>query len=252
MLRRSALAAFLTASRDHAKASPQMGRASMPGRCLLETTAAFLSHRFVQGDNVTRAARRAAGRPGVRARTYAATLLVTGSLALAGCSESTTKDDASESKAPSAAPSTPTAASGSPSADPGAAVEALYRKYWDEKVKAYGKASVQGTDLKKYAVAEAYLQDETEVKALKAKGLVATGKPVLAPEVDSVDMKRKTPHASLTDCTDVSQWTLVKKSSGQAVTLPQGRLTKYITKVEAEKWYGNWVIVKITPQDQTC
>lgn len=198
---------------------------------------------------MTRATRRKTERSGVRARTYATALLVTGSLALAGCSESTANDDASESKTPSAAPSTPTA---TPSADPAAAVKAVYGKYWDEKVKAYEKASVQGTDLKKYAVAEAYLQDETEVKALKAKGLVATGKPVLAPEVDSVDMKRKTPRASLTDCTDVSQWTLVKKSTGQAVTLPEGRLTKYITKVEAEKWYGNWVIVKITPEDQTC
>ncbi|MER6186807.1 hypothetical protein [Streptomyces sp. NPDC001652] len=201
---------------------------------------------------MTRATRRKTGHRGVRARTYATALLVTGSLALAGCSEDTAKDDASESKTPSAVPSTATATSASPSADPGAAVEAVYRKYWDEKVKAYGKATVQGTDLKKYAVAEAYLQDVTEVKALKAKGFVATGKPVLAPEVDSVDMKRKTPRASLTDCTDISQWTLVKKSSGQAVTLPEGRLTKYITKVEAEKWYGNWVIVKVTPEDQTC
>ncbi|MET8956076.1 hypothetical protein ACWEO4_39990 [Streptomyces sp. NPDC004393] len=128
----------------------------------------------------------------------------------------------------------------------------MYRKYWDEKVKAYAKASVLGTDLKKYAVAEAYLQAEAEVKALKAKGLVATGKPVLAPKVDSVDTKRKVPLGSLTDCTDVSRWTLVKKSNGQEVSLPQDRLTKYVTKVVAEKWYGSWVIVRVTPEKQTC
>ncbi|GGJ60669.1 hypothetical protein [Streptomyces brasiliensis] len=138
------------------------------------------------------------------------------------------------------------------SADPGAPLEAAYRKYWDEKVKAYGKASIEGTDLKKYAVAEAYTQAETEVKALKAKGLVATGKPVLAPTVTSVDTARKTPQGSLTDCTDISRWELVKQSSGQAVTLPKGRLTKYVTKVAAEKWYGHWVIVKVTPEDQAC
>ncbi|MEU9918945.1 hypothetical protein [Streptomyces sp. NPDC051001] len=149
-------------------------------------------------------------------------------------------------------PSTPTATSPSPSADPGAAVETAYRNYWDAVVNAYGKGSVQGTDLKKYAVAEAYLQVKTDVKALKTKGIVATGKPVLAPKVDSVDANRQTPRASLTDCTDISQWTLVKKSTGKAVALPEGRRTKYVTKVEAEKWYGSWVIIKVTPEDQPC
>jgi hypothetical protein len=60
------------------------------------------------------------------------------------------------------------------------------------------------------------------------------------------------PQGSLIDCTDVSKWKLVKASTGQAVALPKGRRTKYITKVVAEKWYGQWVIVRATPVDQAC
>lgn len=182
-----------------------------------------------------------------------AALLASSLVALAGCGDDSPKHDAAETDSASAAtPSTPTDTSASRSAGSGAPLEAAYRKYWDEKVKAYAKASVQGTDLKKYAVAEAYLQAEAEVKSLKAKGFVATGKPVLDPKVDSVDTKRKVPQGSLTDCTDVSQWTLVEKSTGQEVSLPKGRLTKYVTKVVAEKWYGSWVIIKVTPEDQPC
>ncbi|MGM7439896.1 hypothetical protein [Streptomyces tunisiensis] len=139
-----------------------------------------------------------------------------------------------------------------PSADPDEPVEAAYRKYWEEKVKAYAKASVQGTDLKKYAVAEALTTAEAEVQALEEKGVVATGSPVLAPKVTSVDTNRKVPRGTLSDCTDVSDWTLVQQSSGADVTLPSDRLTKYVTEAVAEKWYGRWVIVKVTPEDRPC
>ncbi|MFF2515546.1 hypothetical protein [Streptomyces sp. NPDC058086] len=192
----------------------------------------------------------------VRARNSAALISLIGccTVALTACSDNGSTDSkAKGTSSPSAsAPSTPAETTVSPSVDPGAPIETAYRKYWDEKVAAYAKASVKGTNLKKYAVAEAYSAAETEVNALKTKGLVATGKPVLAPKVTSVDTKRQVPQGSLTDCTDVSQWKLVKQASGEEVTLPEGRLTKYVTKVVAEKWYGHWVIVKVTPEERTC
>jgi hypothetical protein len=145
---------------------------------------------------------------------------------------------------------------GQPSAttDTGAAtvIEDAYRKYWQEKARAYAQASVEGTELKKYAVAQAYTSAEAEVNALRSKGLVTKGTPVIAPKVTSVDTSRQVPRGSLTDCTDVSKWTLVRKSDGQAVSLPEGRRTKYVTRVVAEKWYGRWVIVSVAPEDQAC
>ncbi|MET8571946.1 hypothetical protein [Streptomyces sp. NPDC004783] len=175
--------------------------------------------------------------------------------ALTGCSTNSSADDprhAPPSTTSATVSGSPSTRSAAPSPDPGAPIEAAYRKYWEEKVKAYAKASVQGTDLKKYAVAEAFTAAEMEVQALKTKGLVATGKPVLAPKVTSVDNKRKVPQGTLSDCTDVSGWTLVQQSNGADVTLPDDRLTRYVTKAVAEKWYGRWVIVKVTPEDRSC
>ncbi|MFE9604504.1 hypothetical protein [Streptomyces hokutonensis] len=192
----------------------------------------------------------------VRIRTHVTALLIAVSLvALAGCSDSksSSQDNAKNTASASTpASSTPDASSASPSADPGAPIVAAYRHYWDEKVAAYAKASVQGTQLKKYAVADAYAAAETEVNSLKTKGLVATGRPTLSPKVTSVDTNRKVPQGSLTDCTDVSQWKLVKTSTDQEVALPKGRRTKYVTNAVAEKWYGQWVIIKVTPENQAC
>lgn len=177
-------------------------------------------------------------------------------IALTACgSGESTDSPASPSSTPSQSSVTPSAsasASEEPQAAHKRAVLQAYNRFWEEKVKAYAKASVQGTDLKKYAVAEAFTTAETEVQALKAKGLVATGKPDLAPEVTSVETNRKVPQGTISDCTDVSDWTLVQQSSGAEVTLPDNRLTKYVTKAVAEKWYGRWVIVKVTPEDRSC
>ncbi|MFF0516138.1 hypothetical protein [Streptomyces sp. NPDC004250] len=186
----------------------------------------------------------------------AASIALCAAMALTACGGGEGAD--SPVSASSTSPRTPKAPSAPPSesensqaAQKGAILQ-TYNRFWEEKVKAYAKASVQGTDLKKYAVAEAFTTAETEVQALKAKGLIATGKPDLAPEVTSVDNNRKVPQGTISDCTDVSDWTLVRQSSGAAVTLPEDRLTKYVTKAVAEKWYGRWVIVKMTPEDRSC
>ncbi|MFF4829427.1 hypothetical protein ACFY20_42300 [Streptomyces sp. NPDC001312] len=183
-------------------------------------------------------------------------LLIAGSLvALAGCGDDTSssQDKAKGTASASApAPSTPVATSAPASADPGAPIEAAYRHYWAAKVAANAKARVQGTQLKKYAVADAYAAAEAEVNWLNAKGFVTTGQPTLSPRVTSVDLQREMPRGSVTDCTDVSQWKVVKASTGQEVTLPKGRRTKYVTKAVAEKWYGHWVIVRVTPENQAC
>ncbi|MFE5191679.1 hypothetical protein [Streptomyces sp. NPDC056628] len=184
--------------------------------------------------------------------TTVAAIAACAALTVSACGGSDDQPKASSESPSEARPSARTPSPAEPSADAGAPIAAAYQKYWDAKVAAYAKASVEGTELKKYAVAEAYSQAETEVKALRSKGLVATGKPVLAPDVTSVDTGRKVPRGALTDCTDVSQWTLINRSSGEKVSLPDNRRTKYVTKAVAEKWYGRWVIVKITPENRSC
>lgn len=198
----------------------------------------------------------------VRAGKGVCALLLASSMAvLTGCSKDTDRGDDAKVPLPSSSSASPTAQASpratvppSATADTGVAavIEDVYRKYWQEKTKAYAQASVEGTELKKYAVAQAYTSAETEVKALRNKGLVTKGTPLIAPEVTSVDTSRQVPRGSLTDCTDVSNWALVRKSDGQAVSLPEGRRTKYVTRVVAEKWYGRWVIVQVSPEDRSC
>nr|WP_107905382.1 hypothetical protein [Streptomyces chartreusis] len=172
---------------------------------------------------------------------------------LTACNDNSSGNDSAPKESPrTSAPTQSATATAPESPDPEAPIAAAYQKYWEEKIEAYAQASVQGTELKKYAVAAAYSQAATEVKALKSKGLVATGRPVLAPKVTSVDTDRKVPQGQLTDCTDVAPWKLVRKSTGTEVTLPAERLTKYVTKVVAEKWYGRWVIVRVTPEAKPC
>ncbi|QIB49545.1 hypothetical protein [Streptomyces aureoverticillatus] len=199
--------------------------------------------------------REAHRRTAVRLRNLLAVAGVLASLGLlTACSDS---DDSAkpEGRSTTDTPSTPAASptrTPSESADPAAkekaAVLTAYRSYWDEKTAAYAKASAQGTHLKRYAVAEAYKDAETELKAMKSKGIVATGKPAISPKASTPELNRKTPRGTVTDCVDVSKWKLVKKSSGQEVALPEEALTKYVARVTVEKWYGHWRILKFTPE----
>ncbi|MGW2563391.1 hypothetical protein ACWCXB_30045 [Streptomyces sp. NPDC001514] len=171
---------------------------------------------------------------------------------LTGCS-----DTAGTREAGKPATSSPATSSSSPSpsqtTDPNAqAVLASYNHYWDAKTAAYAKASVVGTDLEKYAVGEAHTAAEYEVKALEQKGFITTGEPSRSPAITKIDMSRKVPSATVRDCVDVSSWKLVERKSGRAVKLPEERRTKYISVVTAEKWNGQWVILRTKQEDQGC
>ncbi|MGW7362940.1 hypothetical protein ACWGI8_05790 [Streptomyces sp. NPDC054841] len=173
---------------------------------------------------------------------------------LTSCSNHDGSRDASR---PSAGFSPTSSSTPSPSssqtADPHAqAVLASYNHYWDAKAAAYAKASVAGSDLERYAVGEARTAVEYEVKGLAEKGFVTTGEPSRSPSVMKIDMSRRVPTATLRDCVDVSSWKLVERKSGRVVKLPEERRTKYISIVTAERWNGQWVILRAQQKDQGC
>ncbi|MET8210337.1 hypothetical protein ABZT51_30730 [Streptomyces sp. NPDC005373] len=192
-------------------------------------------------------------------RSFCAALAVTvlAATALTACSthDDGSKDGKSPSPAAHSANSSSPSATASPSpseSGPKGEVEAAYRHYWDEMVDAYAQASTKGTDFKKYAVAQAYATADAELKILAKKGYVSTGRPSIDPRITKVDTSRKTARSTFTDCVDITKWNLVKKSTGSAVKLPGDRLTRYISKVTAEKWYGHWVIVKVEQEARSC
>ncbi|WP_327714025.1 hypothetical protein OG381_00275 [Streptomyces sp. NBC_00490] len=202
---------------------------------------------------MTRATRRKTGRSGVRARTYATVLLVTGSLALAGCSESPAKDDAAKE------PASPSSAAASTSTSPDAQTKAedevrtAYSALWGEQVKAYAQADIKGTDLKKYATKDALAQAMGDVLVMQKAGTATKGAPVNDVTDVTVTLTGKTPTATLRDCLDISNWRTVKKKTGAVKPFPTNQPLRYVTTATAEKWGTQWMITELTPDgSSTC
>lgn len=172
-------------------------------------------------------------------------LLAGGLLGLTGCS------DGSASSKPS-----PTPPAASPSARPtvdtdSAAVIAVYTRSWKARTEAYSKASVTGTDVKKTTTLRALFDIETDLTTMRKAGQVTTGKPVIHPKVTKM-VPGKIRTATVTDCVDTTNWTLVDKASKKAVPLPTTRLIKYVSTATLEKWGKTWMVTKFTAQDQSC
>ncbi|WP_330481456.1 hypothetical protein [Streptomyces sp. NBC_00724] len=184
-----------------------------------------------------------------RCRSAGVGFILLSALALAGC----TSDDAKQSDPEP--PVKPTA-SASPTQDPEteAKTEALaaYRNFWDEQVKAYAKASIDGTQLTKYATGTALARAQTDVAALQEKGVMATGRPVSNTVVTNMNLGRKVPKATLTDCLDISGWKRVSRKTGKELPVPSKRLNRYVTVIKAEKWGTQWMILDVSPEQRTC
>ncbi|MFG2651248.1 hypothetical protein [Streptomyces sp. NPDC048436] len=123
---------------------------------------------------------------------------------------------------------------------------------WDEQVKAYAKADTKGTDLNKYATANAVARAESDVMGLKAKGIVAVGEPTHDSEVQSIELDRKVPRAKLRDCMDTTYWTYEYRKTGKALPLPKKRVKRYFVTVKAERWGKKWMILDVSPQRKAC
>ncbi|MFE4423319.1 hypothetical protein [Streptomyces sp. NPDC056817] len=202
---------------------------------------------------MTSAQRRPSGHASVRIRTHTPALLLAGGLVmLAGCGSS--NDSGSPDKNPATTTSAPRP--GTSSADPETAARqhllSTYRRYWDEKAAAYSKASMAGTDLATYAKGDALGLAQSDLKNLKTMGQVTEGKPLIHPQVTSLDLRKKVPLAQISDCVDVSAWKILNAKTRSEVALPKDRRTKYVSKVTAEKWGKQWVILKIKPENRAC
>ncbi|WP_369228452.1 hypothetical protein AB5J52_48255 (plasmid) [Streptomyces sp. R39] len=185
----------------------------------------------------------------VDARKHTAALLLTGSLlALAGCSGR--GDDAS---APS---SSPTLRTSSPSPSPTASTEdtaiiAAYTSSWKAQTEAYSKASSAGTGLRSNTTLTALADIEKDLSTMRRAGQVTTGKPQIDPKVLKVT-HAEIPTATVTDCVDTTNWTLVDKATKKPVPLPTRRLIKYASTATLELWGTKWMLTKLTALEQTC
>jgi len=111
---------------------------------------------------------------------------------------------------------------------------------------------VDGTELNKYAVGTALASAEQDLKAMKSKGQIAKGKVTLSPKIQTMDLGRKVPSATMRDCVDITRWKLVDASTGKEIELPKERLTRYVSIVKAEKWGARWVILSASLENTKC
>ncbi|MFI1768962.1 hypothetical protein ACH41H_43990 [Streptomyces sp. NPDC020800] len=174
--------------------------------------------------------------------------------ALSGCgsSDGHSQDKASENPTASAVPSSTGPASSDPETAAKQDLLSTYQRYWDEKAAAYSKASMAGTELATYAKGNALGLAQSDLKNLKTMGQVTEGKPRIHPQVTSLDLQKKVPLGKISDCVDVSTWKILNAKTRSEVALPKDRRTKYVSKVRAEKWGKQWVILEIKPEDRAC
>ncbi|MFF4035994.1 hypothetical protein ACFYZ2_40685 [Streptomyces sviceus] len=200
---------------------------------------------------MTRAQCRPPGLTTVRIRNHATAFLIAGSLvALAGCSSGASKASPSgSSTSPSSAGAS--VSSGSTVDPEQAAVLAVYTQSWQAQAEAYAKASSAGTDLRKTTTLRALGSIEQDLKAMRSAGQVTTGKPVIHP-TDPRVTAGEIPRATLTDCVDTANWTLIDKDTKKKVQLPSTRLVKYVSTAKLQKWGTKWMVTELTAQDQTC
>ncbi len=180
-------------------------------------------------------------------KTATASLALCAVLALTACSSSDGKDEASD-ESPTVTQS-PTA---SASADPEeTAVLAAYTQSWEAQTKAYAEASSAGTDLRKTTTLRALGLIEQDLETMRKAGQVTIGKPMIRPQDPKVT-DGEIPKATLTDCVDTTNWTLIDKATKKKVPLPSTRLVKYVSTAKFEKWGTKWMVTELTAQPQTC
>ncbi|WP_327436461.1 hypothetical protein OG279_37535 (plasmid) [Streptomyces sp. NBC_01201] len=187
--------------------------------------------------------------PGVMALCTAVGL----SLALTGCGGGS--DDARPQTLPSKASS---AASASTSADPDAAekaaVLASYSSMWAEQMKAYRKASAEGTELERYVTADALGQFRNDLDRMRTAGTVVRGDLVHDDTtVTAVDMDAQTPTATVQDCLDISKWQTYSTKKNEVLPMPSAQPLRYVATATAQKWEDGWIITAFTPDGaQQC
>ncbi|MGI5262505.1 hypothetical protein [Streptomyces angustmyceticus] len=176
--------------------------------------------------------------------------LFTASCALAITSCSSGSDD------PKASP-TPSAAQPTKPADPAEAAKkdaiATYQSYWKEVEKLYADPSGKGADLKQYAASAALKNVESDAKNAHDHNRIHIGQVTVGiPTVSDLDLKSKTPRATLSSCLDISRWKVIDAKTKKPVSLPSNRLTKYVIQSEVERWPGGWRVIRDEPQGKRC
>ncbi|MGW6945114.1 hypothetical protein ACWGF3_39720 [Streptomyces xanthophaeus] len=133
------------------------------------------------------------------------------------------------------------------------AVLAAYSAMSAEQLKAYRVADAKGTELEKYATAEALGQIRNDLARMKEAKTLVRGDIGHQAEVTALDLEAATPKATLSDCVDLSKYETYDTGAQKVIPLPAGQPLRYVMAVTAERWDGRWMVTAINPQGgPTC
>lgn len=188
-----------------------------------------------------------------RARGAGVLLALSTVLAAAGCTSNTESPD---NNAPmSQAPSATTSATPPPDPTEAAKKEAIaaYEAYWKEMERVYATASLEGTDITRYAAGPALSRPRLEAEHLRKVGRVFTGRVGLTNStVTHTELGGKVPGIRLSSCLDVSAWKVKDTKTNKPVATPTNHLTKYVIVTTVERWKDGWKVIKDEPQERAC
>jgi hypothetical protein len=130
----------------------------------------------------------------------------------------------------------------------------VYKRFRAEQAKAYANGTVDGTEVQKYATAEAFGTVKADLMSLRKAGNRGKGAPVTNAGLDdvTVNLTAKIPKASIKDCLDVSNWTVVNRKTGKTWPPPKGQLKRYVNDVSLEKWGKQWLVLTDTARSRAC
>jgi hypothetical protein len=133
-------------------------------------------------------------------------------------------------------------------ADPDAADRAKVLAVYRSMTEAYRTGTDKGTGLERYASLDALGQTRLDLARMKEAGAVVRGEIGHDPKVTSLDLKAKTPTATLSDCIDLSKYQTYDVRAKKVIPLPSEQPLRYTATATAERWDGRWMITKVNTQ----
>ena len=152
-------------------------------------------------------------------------------------------------------PSGKTSAPVSVSATSADATEVLtvYRRLQDLVTAAFAHPERNPSPLlERYAYGRALADVYETVFSYRQEGVRVVGRPVISPEVTSMDLDARPKSAVITDCFDGRNWTSVDSKTGKPVSAPSQNL-HYVIIVRVQRIKGRWFVVSASPdRSRTC
>lgn len=134
----------------------------------------------------------------------------------------------------------------------GRVVLSTYQDWWAAQVAAYSGADPNGAQARVYSNGTALGNILLSLHSLHAAKLVMTGKPVLSPVVQSLDLNGSSQSAVIEDCVDVSGWHQADAGDGSLKDAPQ-RLTRYPAQAVLRLDGSFWMVFEFNREaGRTC